>query len=175
MGQPGLAQPVDLLMISRGPFVVVFESVDPRQHLLHFGGGDSAEARKEALFFIGGVLRRGFTKVEQSRLEGSFLFLRERPALRLAGDRDQDVEKTLDAAMSVRKEPHRIVIITFAFRPDHHRHVARGYWLVAGAPPILVPITSPETISSTRRFCWRPAAVELDPMGRVSPNPSAER
>jgi hypothetical protein len=30
-----------------------------------------------------------------------------------------------------------------------------------GAAPILVPITSPEMMISTRRFCWRPAGVLL--------------
>src|ERR1035437_9337526 len=37
--------------------------------------------------------------------------------------------------------------------------------------PIVVPITSPETTSSTRRFCWRPSAVSFDATGCVLPNP----
>jgi unsaturated chondroitin disaccharide hydrolase len=37
----------------------------------------------------------------------------------------------------------------------------------------LVPITSPDTTSSTRRFCCRPAAVSLPTAGIVSPNPFA--
>jgi len=37
--------------------------------------------------------------------------------------------------------------------------------------PIVVPITSPETISSTRRFCWRPSEVSFDAMGLVFPKP----
>src|SRR5688572_28395395 len=35
------------------------------------------------------------------------------------------------------------------------------------------PIDSPDTMISTRRFCWRPAAVPLVATGRVSPNPTA--
>ena len=37
--------------------------------------------------------------------------------------------------------------------------------------PTVVPITSPETTSSTRRFCWRPSAVSFDATGCVLPNP----
>ena len=36
-----------------------------------------------------------------------------------------------------------------------------------------VPITSPETIISTRRFSLRPAAVLLSATGRVLPKPRA--
>ncbi len=49
--------------------------------------------------------------------------------------------------------------------------VALGYrdWgSVAGcirSSPIVVPITSPDTTNSTRRFCCRPAAVSLDAIG----------
>src|SRR5258708_1935258 len=35
--------------------------------------------------------------------------------------------------------------------------------------PIFTPITSPETISSTRRFFWRPAAVTLSATGTSLP------
>ena len=38
-----------------------------------------------------------------------------------------------------------------------------------------VPITSPETTSSTRRFCCRPAAVSFVATGVVSPKPFAVR
>ena len=39
--------------------------------------------------------------------------------------------------------------------------------------PICVPITSPEIIISTRRFCCRPAAVVLSATGFAFPNPVA--
>jgi len=39
--------------------------------------------------------------------------------------------------------------------------------------PIAVPITSPETTNSTRRFCCRPSAVSLDATGCVLPKPCA--
>src|SRR3954452_15819485 len=39
--------------------------------------------------------------------------------------------------------------------------------------PIFSPIASPETISSTRRFFWRPAAVSLSATGMVLPPPIA--
>jgi len=41
------------------------------------------------------------------------------------------------------------------------------------APVTLVPMISPETTSSTRRFIWRPAAVALSATGVVLPNPRA--
>ena len=47
-----------------------------------------------------------------------------------------------------------------------------------GVPRIsesFVPITSPETTNSTRRFCCRPAAVSFVATGTVSPNPFAVR
>ena len=37
--------------------------------------------------------------------------------------------------------------------------------------PIVVPITSPEMTSSTRRFSWRPFAESLDATGWLSPKP----
>ena len=37
--------------------------------------------------------------------------------------------------------------------------------------PIFIPITSPETTISTRRFLCLPSAVELSATGVVSPNP----
>ena len=37
--------------------------------------------------------------------------------------------------------------------------------------PIFVPITSPETTISTRRFLCLPSVVELSATGVVSPNP----
>src|SRR4051794_20305978 len=48
----------------------------------------------------------------------------------------------------------------------------RGHWAPA-YPPILTPMISPETTSSTRRFFCRPAAVLLSATGTVSPNPLA--
>src|SRR6202042_3655546 len=39
--------------------------------------------------------------------------------------------------------------------------------------PIFVPITSPEIMISTRRFCWRPAGVSLLATGFDFPNPVA--
>src|SRR3984957_10748768 len=54
------------------------------------------------------------------------------------------------------------------------RRVYRGF----GVPDVVVrvvvsvvPRISPETTSSTRRFCWRPAAVELSATGIVFPKP----
>jgi hypothetical protein len=45
------------------------------------------------------------------------------------------------------------------------------------APPadalVAFPIASPESTSSTRRFCCRPSGVSLDAMGWVLPNPRA--
>jgi hypothetical protein len=38
---------------------------------------------------------------------------------------------------------------------------------------VAVPISSPETTSSTRRFCWRPAAVSFVVTGFVLPKPMA--
>src|SRR6267154_2471618 len=54
---------------------------------------------------------------------------------------------------------------------------SEGCWLSPGCdgPPILVPIASPETIISTRRFCCRPAAVPLDATGIDLPSPVAVR
>ena len=46
-----------------------------------------------------------------------------------------------------------------------------GRGIVRETTPMVVPITSPETTSSTRRFCWRPSAVSLDATGCVLPNP----
>src|ERR1700730_6930637 len=67
------------------------------------------------------------------------------------------------------------------YRPQHHcpgggRFCAghahgrgvRGRY--SDTTPIVVPITSPETTSSTRRFCWRPSAVSFDATGCVLPN-----
>ena len=44
-------------------------------------------------------------------------------------------------------------------------------YLTTETLPISVPITSPETTSSTRRFSWRPLALSLEATGWVSPNP----
>src|SRR5579863_497242 len=41
--------------------------------------------------------------------------------------------------------------------------------------PIFVPITSPDTISSTRRFCCLPDEVLLVATGLVSPKPEADK
>ena len=41
------------------------------------------------------------------------------------------------------------------------------------APPICVPITSPEIMISTRRFCWRPSFVSLLATGLDFPKPAA--
>ena len=41
----------------------------------------------------------------------------------------------------------------------------------AATGPIFVPMTSPDTMISTRRFCWRPAAVLLSATGIVSAKP----
>ena len=43
----------------------------------------------------------------------------------------------------------------------------------AARPPIFVPITSPEMMISTRRFCWRPCAVSLPATGLAGPKPCA--
>ena len=43
---------------------------------------------------------------------------------------------------------------------------------VASPPPICVPITSLDTIISTRRFICRPCGVSLLAVGIVLPNPS---
>src|ERR1700687_1829965 len=40
------------------------------------------------------------------------------------------------------------------------------------ACPTAPPIASPDTTSSTRRFCWRPTAVLLSVTGRVLPKPT---
>jgi len=49
---------------------------------------------------------------------------------------------------------------------------AQGY-LAAMGVPITVPITSPETTISTRRFCCRPPAVSFEATGCVLPKPFA--
>ena len=58
-----------------------------------------------------------------------------------------------------------------AGRGSHHHRSGRG----AGETRMLVrlAIASPETTSSTRRFCWRPTAVSFDTTGRDSPKPRA--
>ena len=43
---------------------------------------------------------------------------------------------------------------------------------VGGVAAAAVPIDSPETISSTRRFCWLPAGVSFDATGCFSPAPT---
>src|SRR5579863_6835966 len=63
------------------------------------------------------------------------------------------------------------------------RHVAPAfsdhYWCGVYAAGVGVrwspalPIASPDRISSTRRFCWRPSAVSLVAMGSVLPKPRA--
>jgi len=39
--------------------------------------------------------------------------------------------------------------------------------------PTWIPMTSPDTTNSTRRFCCRPEAVSLEVTGCVLPNPRA--
>jgi hypothetical protein len=51
--------------------------------------------------------------------------------------------------------------------------VCLAFYLDPGSP-ILVPMTCPETIISTRLFCWRPCGVSLLAIGAVSPNPREE-
>lgn len=46
-------------------------------------------------------------------------------------------------------------------------------WAGGAAPPICVPITSPEIMISTRRFCWRPSTVSLLATGFDFPKPAA--
>jgi hypothetical protein len=58
--------------------------------------------------------------------------------------------------------------VAFALDTYHRRGVRERFW---DSTPIMVPITSPETTSSTRRFCWRPSAVSFDATGCVFPNP----
>src|ERR1035437_7256555 len=57
-----------------------------------------------------------------------------------------------------------------ALRKTRHGRVGGRFW---DTTPIVVPITSPETTSSTRRFCWRPSAESLVATGCVLPNPCA--
>ena len=46
-------------------------------------------------------------------------------------------------------------------------------WTVRFIAVVAFPISSPETTSSTRRFCWRPAAVSFVVTGFVFPKPAA--
>lgn len=40
-------------------------------------------------------------------------------------------------------------------------------------PSVRLPMASPESTSSTRRFCWRPSGVSFDATGAVFPKPLA--
>ena len=49
-----------------------------------------------------------------------------------------------------------------------------AYFTVRNGPAVRIdPMISPETTSSTRRFCWRPAAVSFVATGMDSPKPFA--
>src|SRR5579864_6854486 len=64
---------------------------------------------------------------------------------------------------------------------SHHRADDAGaasdeviVYLLERVGPICVPMISPETTSSTRRFCWRPEAVVLLATGLSLPKPRAD-
>jgi hypothetical protein len=55
--------------------------------------------------------------------------------------------------------------------PIYGRGANGKFPIAAGPAPTEFPITSPDTMSSTRRFCCRPPAVSLEATGCVLPNP----
>ena len=60
---------------------------------------------------------------------------------------------------------------TGALRPRVISQAHAACHRTATACPICWPMISPETTSSTRRFCWRPAAVSFEATGWLFPNP----
>src|SRR4030095_13742565 len=73
---------------------------------------------------------------------------------------------------SVRLTPHVARVCASAFGGRHTRALA-GRYCPGGLRVDGRPMDSPLTTNSTRRFCCRPAGVELLATGRLLPNPSA--
>src|SRR5581483_503914 len=117
-------------MLSLSLLVILLQRINPRQSSLGFGRIHPAQTGKQALFLIGGVPRRGFTEIPQAGLERRTLLGPQRLPLRLLCDRDQRLQKALDAPVAVRQHSDRIRKIAFARRADSDRHRGSSFFIL---------------------------------------------
>ena len=146
---------------------------DERAPLLDDGGSNSSHALREASGDSTrgweGILKGGVYHlhkelgVNESVMWGDYL-LRGSAGFRRSGRCSKGGRPTIRCPRSI-----RLAFALCWLRRD----------VVGGVVPRIsdsfVPMISPETTSSTRRFCWRPAAVSFDATGCVSPKPLAVR
>jgi hypothetical protein len=109
--EPAASEAIDLVVRVVSLAVIGLESVDfvHRRRDARIIGG--AEARKQGLFLISSVSRRGGAKIFQRRLDGLALGVRQRVGGCYIADPEKDTEEMLDSAMAIAEQSDGLIKI----------------------------------------------------------------
>ena len=120
--KPAAAQFIQLGVPVRRGGVIVFQGADIGERMMHIRAIQRSKAREGAVFFVGGVLRRGIAEVAKGGAQCSSLLLLERRASGLSANPEQHREKIFDAAVTVRRSPIGLSKELSRFNANLHGH-----------------------------------------------------